>query len=60
MPLYTYKCTSCSLIKEIIMSLKERDEPMLCPACSAALGRELTAGSFRFLGGSPTNSRPGV
>ena len=34
MPIYTYKCTSCNQIKEVLQSMKE-DSP-ICPRCADA------------------------
>ncbi len=58
MPLYQYKCSSCEKSRELLL-------PMLhnlpkCPDCNSSLEKEVASGSFRFDGGSPTGSRPGV
>lgn len=35
MPLYTYRCTECSVSKEKIVKLSEREKPLGCEACQS-------------------------
>ncbi len=62
MPLYEYQCRDCSTQFECLAKYSESlGIPQPCPDCkSLSTEKKLASGSFRFDGGSPTGSRPGV
>ncbi len=51
MPLYEYRCAACDETFEIIASLAEREEKVVCPACgghdSARVYSSITLGGRR-------------
>lgn len=63
MPLYEYRCADCRTRFELQRSIKQRDDPVECPACNGAkCGRLLSLplsftlsedGAVRAIGGSP-------
>lgn len=49
MPLYAYRCTSCSHSFDKIQKFNETEETV-CPRCGGALERPLTAPALQFKG----------
>ncbi|QCO68352.1 zinc ribbon domain-containing protein [Luteimonas yindakuii] len=51
MPIYAFRCADCGHSFDRLQKLSDPD-PTECPACGvAALGRQVTAPSFRLAGG---------
>ncbi|HYM96332.1 MAG TPA: zinc ribbon domain-containing protein [Candidatus Sulfotelmatobacter sp.] len=50
MPIYEYRCESCSQKFEILTRFAERDHAQVCPACESTRTRVLVS-SFAFAGG---------
>ena len=48
MPLYTYSCTDCLTIYEIMVKLKDCDRPIKCPKCDKELKKQMDAPSFKI------------
>jgi putative FmdB family regulatory protein len=48
MPLYTYSCTDCLTIYEMIVKLKDCDRPIRCPKCDKELKKQMDAPSFKI------------
>ena len=55
MPLYEYRCESCSEKFEVLTRFAERDKAQVCPACESTKTRVLVS-SFAFSGGGDTSS----
>jgi putative FmdB family regulatory protein len=51
MPIYEYRCESCSDTFEVLTSFAERDRGQACPSCSSARTR-VQVSSFAFAGGA--------
>jgi len=51
MPIYEYRCESCSSSFELLTSYAERDGGQPCPTCSSAKTR-VQVSSFAFAGGA--------
>lgn len=60
MPFYLYQCSTCSNEFEELRKVHEDTSHAPCPSCGAEAEKKLATGSFKFKGGSPTGSRPGV
>ncbi|MFI5168573.1 MAG: zinc ribbon domain-containing protein [Thermoanaerobaculales bacterium] len=50
MPIYEYRCESCSERFEVLTRFAERDSAQACPACESSRTRVLVS-SFAFAGG---------
>lgn len=50
MPIYEYRCESCSEKFEVLTRFAERDKAQVCPACESTKTRVLVS-SFAFGGG---------
>ena len=50
MPIYEYRCESCSEKFEVLTRFAERDALQVCPACESTRTRVLVS-SFAFAGG---------
>jgi putative FmdB family regulatory protein len=50
MPIYEYRCESCSERFEVLTRFAERDAAQVCPACESTKTRVLVS-SFAFAGG---------
>jgi putative FmdB family regulatory protein len=50
MPIYEYRCESCSEKFEVLTRFAERDRAQVCPACESTTTRVLVS-SFAFAGG---------
>jgi putative FmdB family regulatory protein len=48
MPLYTYSCTDCLTIYEMIVKLKDYNRPIKCPKCDKELKKQMDAPSFKI------------
>ena len=55
MPIYEYRCESCSEKFEVLTRFAERDKAQVCPACESTKTRVLVS-SFAFGGGGETSS----
>jgi putative FmdB family regulatory protein len=51
MPIYEYRCESCSGKFEVLTRYAERDAAQVCPSCESTKTRVLVS-SFAFAGGS--------
>jgi len=51
MPIYEYRCETCSGTFELLTSYGERDRAQACPSCSSERTRVLVS-SFAFAGGA--------
>jgi putative FmdB family regulatory protein len=51
MPIYEYRCESCSGTFEVLTSFAERDRSQACPSCSSKQTRVLVS-TFAFAGGA--------
>ena len=54
MPIYEYRCESCSEKFDVLTRFAERDTAQVCPACESTKTRVLVS-SFAF-GGGPESS----
>jgi putative FmdB family regulatory protein len=54
MPIYEYRCESCSEKFEVLTRFAERDKAQECPACESTKTRVLVS-SFAFGGGEPSS-----
>jgi putative FmdB family regulatory protein len=50
MPIYEYRCESCTEKFEVLTRFAERDATQVCPACESTRTRVLVS-SFAFAGG---------
>jgi len=59
LPIFEYRCKKCGHEFEDLVSVAERDEPRVCPACGAT-GAERLVSVFaaRVTGGSGGSSGP--
>lgn len=55
MPIYEYRCESCSERFEVLTRFAERDKAQVCPACESTKTRVLVS-SFAFAGGGAGSS----
>jgi putative FmdB family regulatory protein len=55
MPIYEYRCESCSEKFEVLTRFAERDTGQSCPACESTKTRVLVS-SFAVAGGSEASS----
>jgi putative FmdB family regulatory protein len=55
MPIYEYRCESCSETFEVLTRFAERDTTQECPACESTKTRVLVS-SFAFGGGESLQS----
>jgi len=55
MPIYEYRCESCSERFELLTRFAERDAAQICPACESTKTRVLVS-SFAFAGAEPSDS----
>jgi len=55
MPIYEYRCESCSEKFELLTRVAERDTAQACPACESTRTRVLVS-SFAFAGGESPES----
>jgi putative FmdB family regulatory protein len=55
MPIYEYRCESCSGKFEVLTRFAERDLAQVCPTCESTKTRVLVS-SFAFAGGGPLES----
>src|SRR5260370_33856085 len=53
MPIYEYRCESCSRKFEVLTRFAERDTAQICPACESTRTRVLVS-SFAVTGGEPS------
>ncbi len=49
MPIYEYRCVSCSHAFEQMRKMSEAPPP--CPACGAAVEKQISVSSFHLKGG---------
>ncbi len=54
MPIYEYRCESCSEKFEILTRFAERDRAQVCPACESTRTRVLVS-SFALAGGAESS-----
>jgi putative FmdB family regulatory protein len=59
MPIYEYKCSSCNLLFETIVNLKEVADTSACKSCGKPAKRKQVPSSFgfSFKGGNPSEGR---
>jgi putative FmdB family regulatory protein len=55
MPIYEYRCESCSEKFEVLTRFAERDTAQACPECESTRTRVLVS-SFAFAGGAGSSS----
>ena len=55
MPIYEYRCESCSKKFEVLTRFAERDRAQVCPTCESTRTRVLVS-SFAFAGGGGLES----
>jgi putative FmdB family regulatory protein len=55
MPIYEYRCESCSERFELLTRFAERDAAQVCPACESTKTRVLVS-SFAFAGAESSDS----
>ena len=55
MPIYEYRCDSCSEKFEVLTRFAERDSAQMCPACESTRTHVLVS-SFAFAGGGSLES----
>jgi putative FmdB family regulatory protein len=55
MPIYEYRCESCSGKFEVLTRFAERDTAQECPSCESTRTRVLVS-SFAVTGGEPASS----
>jgi len=55
MPIYEYRCDSCSEKFEVLTRFAERDRGQVCPACESTKTRVLVS-SFAMTGGGESAS----
>ena len=55
MPIYEYRCESCSERFELLTGFAERDAAQVCPACESTKTRVLVS-SFAFAGAESSDS----
>ncbi len=55
MPIYEYRCESCSGKFEVLTKFAERDSAQICPSCESMKTRVLVS-SFAMAGGSESPS----
>jgi putative FmdB family regulatory protein len=55
MPIYEYRCESCSGKFEVLTRFAERDVSQICPACESTKTRVLVS-SFAVTGGESASS----
>ena len=55
MPIYEYRCESCSEKFEVLTRFAERDSAQVCPACESTRTRVLVS-SFALAGGGSLES----
>jgi putative FmdB family regulatory protein len=55
MPIYEYRCESCSEKFDVLTRFAERDEAQMCPACESTKTRVLVS-SFAFAGAGDSSS----
>jgi putative FmdB family regulatory protein len=55
MPIYEYRCESCSGKFEVLTRFAERDSAQMCPACESTRTRVLVS-SFAVAGGEPSSA----
>jgi putative FmdB family regulatory protein len=55
MPIYEYRCESCSEKFDVLTRFAERDEAQICPACESTKTRVLVS-SFAFAGAGDSDS----
>jgi putative FmdB family regulatory protein len=55
MPIYEYRCESCSERFEVLTRFAERDSTQMCPACESTKTRVLVS-SFAVAGGDPSSA----
>src|SRR5258708_19426389 len=55
MPIYEYRCESCSEKFELLTRFAERDTAQACPACESTRTRVLVS-SFAYAGGESSES----
>jgi putative FmdB family regulatory protein len=55
MPIYEYRCESCSEKFEVLTRFAERDQAQVCPTCESTRTRVLVS-SFAYAGGGALES----
>jgi putative FmdB family regulatory protein len=55
MPIYEYRCESCSGKFDVLTRFAERDQAQVCPSCESPKTRVLVS-SFAVAGGSDSQS----
>ncbi|HEY8634611.1 MAG TPA: zinc ribbon domain-containing protein [Candidatus Dormibacteraeota bacterium] len=55
MPIYEYRCESCSEKFDLLTRFAERDQAQMCPACESTKTRVLVS-SFAFAGADDSSS----
>jgi putative FmdB family regulatory protein len=55
MPIYEYRCESCSGKFEVLTRFAERDTAQICPSCESTKTRVMVS-SFAMAGGSESSS----
>lgn len=52
MPLYSYRCTLCGIVDDVLIDTKKRDKKFPCEqeGCTGVMIRELDAPSFHLKG----------
>ncbi|MEO8743966.1 MAG: zinc ribbon domain-containing protein [Candidatus Dormiibacterota bacterium] len=55
MPIYEYRCGSCSQKFDVLTRFAERDSAQVCPSCESTKTRVMVS-SFAFAGGASSES----
>jgi putative FmdB family regulatory protein len=55
MPIYEYRCESCSEKFDVLTRFAERDQAQMCPACESTRTRVLVS-SFAVAGGESSSA----
>lgn len=56
MPLYEYQCKKCEKKFEMLISLRELDNPVECPHCGSGKTDRLLSTFSAFVGGSTSSA----
>lgn len=51
MPIYVYRCPSCSFDFDRMLKVEDRDQAQLCPKCETEAIRRISGGHFELKGG---------
>ncbi|MEA3378488.1 MAG: zinc ribbon domain-containing protein [Nanoarchaeota archaeon] len=48
MPIYEYKCPKCKRVYELLIYLKEKDNPQFCTECGNLLEKIISQSNFKL------------